>query len=165
MTLAVRKEKSFIESLSIGNRAVEDELFPVDTTPSSIIPDLAFSISQSGLERIDLLTELDEVIMEARIEGWDGYGASSVLPGSIYYALQFLQQLPPNIAPPSFAVDPDGEISIEWDYGRRRIFSVSVGEDGTLNYAGLIGHRSFHGEEPLAWGIPKRILDGINSVV
>lgn len=161
MTLAIRRDNSFIDSLSVVDRRREDASSPIHVPPQFLVLDT----SLAGLNKHDLNNDLNEAIFEASTEGWDGYGASAVLPGSIYYTRQFLRLLPLTIPLPSFAVDPDGEISIEWDHGRRRIFSVSIGRDGTLNYAGLIGHRSFHGEEPLAWGIPKRILDGIKSVV
>ena len=161
MTLAIRRHQSFIKSLSVVKRR-EEGYFSSGQSAALI---KLIDTSQDNLHKMDILSDLKEVAREASTDGWDGYGASAVLPGSIYYSRQFLRLLPPTFPAPSFTVDPDGEIAIEWDYGVRKFISVSIGRDGTLNYAGLLGHRSFHGEEPLTWGIPKRIMAGIESIV
>ncbi len=48
---------------------------------------------------------------------------------------------------PGVSIDPDGEVSLEWYREPRRVFSVSVGANGELNYAGLFGGSRVHGVE------------------
>jgi len=94
----------------------------------------------------------------------DGYQALAADVSVFSYALNFINQLPINYPLPEVAIDSDGEIAFEWDYEPRRIFSIRIGRDGWLNYAGLIGHSSFHGAEFMRDSIPPEILNGIDRV-
>jgi hypothetical protein len=82
-----------------------------------------------------------------------------VEPSTYAYADQFLGLLPEGVSPPDITVDTDGEIMMEWDKGRRSIFSVSIGRDGTLNFAGLFGHSKIHGTEPIRDALPSAVSD------
>jgi len=97
-------------------------------------------------------------------DDWDGYQALAADVSVFSYALNFINQLPINYPLPEVAIDSDGEIAFEWDYEPRRIFSIRIGRDGWLNYAGLIGHSSFHGAEFMRDSIPPEILNGIDRV-
>src|SRR5437867_3544464 len=100
---------------------------------------------------------LDAAYAPAQVEDWDGEGSASVEPSTYVYASQFLQLLPSTIPIPEIAADRDGEILFEWDFGRRRVFSVSVGRDGTLTYAALIGHTKTQGTEHFSEVLPSAI--------
>lgn len=66
---------------------------------------------------------------------------------------------------PHVSVDPDGEISLEWYRAPRLVFSVSVGPQGELTYAGLFGRSKVHGLEiHTVDGIPREIRAGIQRV-
>jgi hypothetical protein len=93
----------------------------------------------------------------ARADGWDGAGSARVEPSTYVYADQFLRLLPSSASLPDITVDNDGEIIFEWDQGRRQVFSVSVGRDGTLTFAGLFGHTKIHGTEHLREALPSVI--------
>ena len=118
-----------------------------------------------GEPKLAAVRALRDAVIEAQDYGWDGYTAAPADPGAICYALQFLSALSHEIPLPDIAVDPDGDIALDWDLGERRIFSVRIGRDGTLNYAGLVGHSSFHGMEILREGIPKAVSAGIDRVL
>lgn len=90
----------------------------------------------------------------ARVEDWDGEGSARVEPSTYAHADQFLRLLPSSTFVPDITVDTDGEILLEWDYGRRQVFSVSVGRDGTLTFAGLFGHEKIHGTAHLRESLP-----------
>jgi len=103
----------------------------------------------------------------AQEDNWDGMGSARVEATTYAYAAQFLQIVPSTIPAPAISVDTDGEILVEWDRDRRWVFSVSVGRDGTLTYAGLYGHDKIHGTEYLREALSpvialclRRILDG-----
>jgi len=90
----------------------------------------------------------------AQIDGWDGADARGVEPSTYVYADQFLRLLPSSASLPDITVDNDGQILFEWDQGRRQVFSVSVGRDGTLTFAGLFGHTKIYGTEHLREALP-----------
>ena len=93
----------------------------------------------------------------ARVDGLDGPGSTRVELSAYGYADQFLRLLPDSASFPDITVDNDGEILFEWDQGRRQVFSVSVGRDGTLTFAGLFGHTKVHGTEHLREALPSVI--------
>lgn len=107
---------------------------------------------------------LDAAYLRAQAENWDGMGSARVEPSTYAYATQFLQILPTNLPVPDIAVDTDGEILFEWDRGPRQIFSVSVGRDGTLTFAGLFGHAKIHGAEHLREALPVVIAHSLQRI-
>jgi hypothetical protein len=116
------------------------------------------------LKKLDLFQELVNVFMESQNEDWDGYGGKPAESSALFYSNHFINQLSPDIPTPEFGVDTDGDIAIEWDLDPRRILSIRVSRDGTLNYAGLIGHKTFFGTETLSERIPKSISQGLERV-
>ncbi len=102
---------------------------------------------------------LDAAYATAQVDDWDGEGSARVEPSTYVYANQFLRLLPITIPVPEIAADTDGEILFEWDFGRRRVFSVSVGRDGTLTFAALIGYTKTHGTEHFHEALPSAISD------
>lgn len=113
----------------------------------------------------DAFKSLIEISKECSMNNWDGYGAQAISEGSIREANRFIEALPKiNFPFPSITVDPDGEITFEWINKTRKIFSVSIGHDGTLTYAGIFGTSKTHGTEDFEDAIPKTILDNIKRV-
>ena len=112
-----------------------------------------------------ILNELEAAFFEASNADWDGYQAHGADPATLSYALNFVSLLPSYFPLPEIAIDKDGEIAFDWDFEPRRIMSLRIGRDGTLNYAGLIGHSSFHGSEILRDNIPLAIYNGIKRIV
>ncbi len=98
--------------------------------------------------------------LEAQTDDWDHAGARKSQLSTLDYADQFLQLLPSNVLLPEVNIDTDGEVLFEWDYGPRRILTVSVGRDGTLSFSGLFGHTDkIHGTTQLFENIPMVIAD------
>lgn len=108
---------------------------------------------------------LDAAYAMAQVEDWDGERSARVEPSTYAYASQFIRLLPSTIPVPEIAADTDGEILFEWDFGRRRVFSVSVGRDGTLTFAALIGHTKTHGTEHFREALPLVISDCFERLV
>jgi hypothetical protein len=106
------------------------------------------------------------VWVDASLDGWDGYGATAVSPATYGNALAFLEALPTTTPVPDVVPELDGEIAFEWDYGPRRILSVSVGPNGVLSYAALYGHTSrMHGTEKLIDRLPTVIAMCLNRLI
>jgi hypothetical protein len=81
-------------------------------------------------------------------------------------ALAFVMSLPKSIPVPEVAPDPDGEISFDWIGKAGRMFSVSVGADGRISYAGRFSDKSkTHGIEQLSDACPREILFGIERAL
>ena len=99
------------------------------------------------------------VFLAAQVDGWDSVGNKRAEPSTYEYAACFLDLLPRDASLPEMTVDTDGEILFEWDRGRREVFAVSVGRDGTLTYAGLFGHSKIHGTEHLGEALPMVISE------
>jgi hypothetical protein len=67
---------------------------------------------------------------------------------------------------PDIVPEPDGDLSIEWDFGPDKIFSISIGEMGKLHYAGLLGGGvERHGVEPYSGVVSTEVLGYIKRLV
>jgi hypothetical protein len=102
---------------------------------------------------------LDAAYTAAQVEDRDRAASTAVEASTYAYACQFIRLLPSALPLSDITVDTDGEILFEWDRGRRWIFSVSVGRDGTLTFAGLFGHTKIHGTEHIGDSLPVVISD------
>ena len=63
------------------------------------------------------------------------------------------------------AMDPDGEVSLEWYRGPRRVFSISIGSNDELTYAGIFGASKARGVEPFSFEIPHAVLDNLRRLL
>lgn len=81
-------------------------------------------------------------------------------------AMAFAMSLPRSLPVPGVAADPDGEISFDWIGKSGKMFSVSVGADGRISYAGRFSDKSkTHGIEQLSETCPRQILVGIERAL
>jgi hypothetical protein len=108
--------------------------------------------------------ELRDLADDCAEPNWDGYGALPVNWGAYLNAYRFLENVPLGTEVPSPGVDPDGELTFEWYRGPRRTLSISVGEEGDLNYAALIGSTRAYGQEPFLGDVPRVIAELISRV-
>ncbi|MDP9254533.1 MAG: hypothetical protein M3O66_06305, partial [Verrucomicrobiota bacterium] len=97
-------------------------------------------------------------------EGWDGYDANAVQRSAVVNAFIFIDAFPSHIPMPEVAVDPDGEISFDWFNAPRRQFSISIGSNNVLSYAGLFGSDKVSGSERFQGTVPKTLVDYISRV-
>jgi hypothetical protein len=104
---------------------------------------------------------LSDACTAASAPNWDGYGASAVATPAVWHAGRFLSAIPETWPSPEIGADPDGELSFEWARGPHWVFTVSVGQDGHLSYAGLFGSSRVHGMETFAGTLPQAIVDGL----
>lgn len=86
-----------------------------------------------------VLNELRKVYADCQREGWDGYSAHPISADAYHAAVRFLLSLPAAFPMPDVVPEPDGEISLEWDYGRWKALSLSIGENGRISYAAMLG--------------------------
>lgn len=108
----------------------------------------------------EAISRLIQASEDAGAEDWDGEGAARVQQASVHYAARVLNLLAcdpffPEV--PEVSVDPDGEIALSWQRVSRLVFSISVGPNGALSYAGLFGPNETYGTEVLGGTLPKAI--------
>lgn len=93
-------------------------------------------------------------------------GSEAVREETAQQALIFAMLLPKSLPLPEVAQDPDGEISFDWIGKSGKMFSVSVGPDGTISYAGWFSDKSkVDGVEQLSERCPREILLGIEKAI
>lgn len=111
-----------------------------------------------------LLDELDSLYFEASRRGWDGYGAEPMSIDAYDFARIFIKALP-TIAPlPELNADPDGEVSLDWSFGKRRALTVSVGPTGRCTFAWVLGQRSNRGTDWIEDEIPASIAFALRQL-
>ncbi|HLA11412.1 MAG TPA: hypothetical protein VJ023_12570 [Pyrinomonadaceae bacterium] len=109
--------------------------------------------------------KLYEVFEECGRSDWDACGAQPVLFESYENAKLFARSLPFSFSSPEISAEPDGEITFEWYSNPTRVFSVSVGPNNELHYAGLFGASRAYGTEVFHDEIPEVILSHIKRAV
>jgi len=110
------------------------------------------------------LADLEKLRTDASAEGWDGYGACHIHGDAYYQARIFIQALPTTVPAPEISVDPDGEVAVDWLFGKGLRLSVSIGKRGRLTFASVLGNRALDGTEWLDNGIPSAILNELTAV-
>lgn len=108
---------------------------------------------------------IEEVALACQSPGWDGYGAQPISLNAKANAQRLVDSLPFWLSAPDAIPDPDGELALSWDLGPGHIFTVSVGANGMISYAGLLGDGvKRHGMEPFKATVPKAILEAIEEL-
>jgi hypothetical protein len=108
-----------------------------------------FSAREISFEN-QLRTALDELIVDE--------DQCAVSTAAVQRALRLVQSLPNDIPIPYVAVDPDGEIALDWMPTRTRAFSISVGDSDRLAYALMDGSDRAHGVFRFTRSIPRPLL-------
>jgi hypothetical protein len=143
------------------DRGASDDAQALNSFFEKIIEDCSPSAIVGANESLQELYNLWE---ECSWENWDGYGAQPVDLNSFNEAERFIRALPTTVREPEVAVDPDGEISLEWHIEPRKVFSVSIGKRNEITYAGLYGLNKTYGREYFDDEIPKAIFDNLDRL-
>jgi hypothetical protein len=95
---------------------------------------------------------------ECREANWDGYGAEAVSVAAYRLAYRFLESLPLGVPAPSVGAEADGHLTLEWYRSTDRLLSVSIGPEGVVYYAALLGASKRSGTEPFHGEVPDDIV-------
>lgn len=128
---------------------------------------LKFDFARSVTFGEHIAKMLDSLIIaceEYSRENWDGYNAKAINMESYRNAVNFALSLPFNIPNPDIYVAPNGEVTFEWYEGKRKIFTISIGKENELTFAGLYGASKEYGVEYIIQDIPESILERINKL-
>lgn len=105
------------------------------------------------------LAELARIYAECRNEGWDGYTAGPISTGAYHAAVRFVWSIPAAFPMPDVVPEPDGSISLEWESDRWNALTLSIGQDGRIAYAAMLGkEKRERGSEVFDDVIPQEIL-------
>ncbi|NJO32688.1 MAG: hypothetical protein HC869_05660 [Rhodospirillales bacterium] len=132
--------------------AIEDEVTSADLAASSL--------------RSQAMSKLLKIVQDCSTDGWDGYSAKAIGEEACSRTQTFLALLPVWMRAPDIVPEPDGQIAVEWYLDATHTFSVSIGEEGPLHYAGVFGDEDEdHGVKAFdGCRIPKEIGDLIDKV-
>lgn len=111
------------------------------------------------------MTQLDEVLSEASCAGWDGYGALPLDPLAYVHAMRFLSTLPTTAPQPEIGADPDGEVALDWNFGKRRALTVSIGPTGRCTFAWMNGESTNRGTDWMDDEIPASVIFALSQLV
>jgi hypothetical protein len=112
----------------------------------------------------DVFSDLEDVVKDCSLPGWDGYSAEPIAPETHDLASEFLKALPIGTPVPTVSADPDGQITFEWYKSPRRTVSVSVSPDGDLHFASLVGSKSLFGIVPFYGQAPNDVLELVHRL-
>jgi len=111
-----------------------------------------------------ILEELLKLKDETSVINWDGYGAVALNNESFQVSEKFALSLPFDTPIPNVYAMATGEVVFEWYRGKRQLFSVMVGGDSTLSYAGLFGTDTDFGTVHFDEKIPLILISNIQRV-
>ena len=120
--------------------------------------------SSVTLSRSDTIESVFEA-WQPTDERWELNADEIAVPEDVKDAsIRFIQNLPLGFPQPEVSSEPDGHINLEWYRLPRRVLSVSIGPNGRLHWAALIGTESPRGSARYIERIPEIILDQIARV-
>lgn len=102
---------------------------------------------------------------ECKEANWDGYGAEPLDRNALELALKIVGSLPDDVPMPSFSIEPDGCVSLDWMPTRSRTFTLSAGKTDRLPYAWIDGTDCGRAVARFVNGkLPPRILDEVRRI-
>ncbi|MDZ7661957.1 hypothetical protein [Thiohalophilus sp.] len=150
----------YIPSRNTGSSACSNEL---DDALMKTLKYMREPISRQSVET--LVDEIIEVAGECYEDNWDGYDAQRISSLTTNEAISFAVSLPAEFPIPEVIPVATGEIAFEWDYGKNRIFVVTVKGNNSIAYAGLLGAGSrVKGIESYSEHVPKVVVDSVRRI-
>ncbi|MDO8431341.1 MAG: hypothetical protein Q7S58_02920 [Candidatus Binatus sp.] len=100
---------------------------------------------------------------------WDGHGEIVVSDEVITNADKIVTTLftlaQAGTPAPDIVPEADGEICLTWTQDDAQTFSISIGEQGKINFAGQFGHRgSIHGWKPTDTSSPNALESSLQEI-
>lgn len=115
--------------------------------------------------RIGTYTSLYHLLLQCSSAGWDGFDAIPIEWAVYARASAVIASLPWRFPMPSAGAEPDGHITLEWYISPDKLLSVSIGRDGLLHYAAVIGQARHYGVEPQGEMFPSTIKHLIRRIL
>ena len=151
-------------TLSRPGSAVSREAGAVRRNAAAVVERTESSIALFG-EKADALSILAVLADECKEADWDGYGAEPLDRNALELAREIVRSLPDDVPMPSFSIEPDGCVSLDWIPTRSRTFTLSAGKSDRLPYAWIDGTDRGHAVARFVNGtLSPRILQEIRRI-
>lgn len=123
-------------------------------------------VSATGQNRIaGPLHDLGLVFEECRHPDWDGEGADPVPVNTLAEAQNLLLLIPWTIPIPEMAAERSGRIAFEWYRDPERVYLLSIGGRGELEFAGIFGRgNEIHGKCNFSGSLPEMIAGHLRTL-
>ncbi len=111
--------------------------------------------------------ELYGIYRECSSPNWDGYDANPITKNTLNQAIRIMELLSNdylNLSIPDIVPEPDGDIAFEWEKNDEQTFVFSINENKTINYAGIFGPNTVHGNEMFIDTLPPAIVYNLNRL-
>lgn len=122
--------------------------------------------SATGQARIaDPIGRLDDLLAECNMAGWDGEEAKPVSSPAYLEARTLLLLLPSMIQVPEFVPERSGRIAFEWYLSPERVYLLSIGGTGELEFGGLFGRgNEIHGKCNFSGSLPGMVAHHLSTL-
>lgn len=151
-------------ALSRQSSAVSRVAQTVRENASLVVERAETSIALFG-PKSEAISELSRLASECSTPNWDGYGAEPLDSRALQLAQEIVRSLPEDLPMPSFSIEPDGCVSMDWTPSRTRTFTMSTGKTDRLPYAWLDGTDRGHAVAKFVNGqLPPRIVQEIKRI-
>lgn len=153
-----------LNTVGLGRTGVSLEARTLRDSACQVVKTTERSFSLFG-DKGDAISRLLDVAEECAVADWDGEDAAPISAVAVAITAELIRSLPDRFPMPEFAVDPDGEVSVDWIESRTRLFSVIVGDSRRLAYAWLDGADRGHGVAGFDGGsLPRKIIEGVQGL-
>lgn len=117
-----------------------------------------------------LQAELSRIRSECGRANWDGEGAVEVTERAIDLTARIAEALfhllPKGTPAPDLIPEADGDICMTWSADATRVFSMSIGEHGKINFAGQFGREGgVHAWKPVDAKTDRALGESLEDVV
>jgi len=112
----------------------------------------------------DRLLGLFQAVVDSVDWNWDGEGGAPASTLAVDQAAQFLRVLPETWPSPEIAIERNGSVNLEWGHSADYVFTISVGSQGVLHYAGLYGDSKTFGMEAFVGELPRVVVDNLRRL-
>lgn len=140
----------------------ESKIFEEQLQDIQIQTHNTYSFSKEKREALD---ELHEVASETAAYNWDGYGARAMDIHAYDRTKRFLQYWPEELPFPEIGVMPEGDISLDWDFARRRSLTVLIGAENRITYAMINLDDEKSGTLSFIENTPKPIISSLKELL
>lgn len=114
--------------------------------------------------RTALLKTLQETWQRCQQPNWDGDVAEAISMETHDVARRLLESLPSDMPLPTITAEPDGQLNFEWYQSPQQLLSASIGSDGTVFWAALIGSEDPRGSCQFVDQFPQTLLYWIGKI-
>ena len=94
-----------------------------------------------------------------------GRGECDVADVTVEHTRRLLASLPSDAPKPELAVDPDGQVALDWQLAPKWVLTATIAEDSMVYFAGLFGGNRYRGAEHFDQTLPKGLAASLERFI